>query len=42
MKCSEFPWNKNWFAKDFMHGWVKFVIIKSGYLLIYGAGGCGF
>lgn len=30
-----FPWKNNWFAKDFMHGSVKHVIIKSGYLLIF-------
>jgi membrane-associated PAP2 superfamily phosphatase len=29
-----FPWKDTWFAKDFMHGSVKNVIIKSGYLLI--------
>lgn len=28
-----FPWEKSWFAKDLMHGYVKNVIIKSGYLL---------
>lgn len=29
-----FPWKNTWFAKDFMHGSVKNVIIQSGYLLI--------
>jgi len=29
-----FPWLESWFAKDLMHGYVKNVIIKSGYLLI--------
>lgn len=29
-----FPWKSTWFARDFMHGYVKNVIIKSGYLLI--------
>ncbi len=29
-----FPWKNTWFAKDFMHGSVKNVIIKGGYLLI--------
>ncbi|MDZ4097516.1 MAG: PAP2 family protein [Methylophilaceae bacterium] len=29
-----FPWLDTWFAKDLMHGYVKNVIIKSGYLLI--------
>lgn len=29
-----FPWLKSWFAKDLMHGYVKNVIIKSGYLLL--------
>ncbi len=28
-----FPWEESWFAKDLMHGYVKNVIIKSGYLL---------
>lgn len=29
-----FPWLDSWFAKDLMHGYVKNVIIKSGYLLL--------
>ncbi len=29
-----FPWDTTWFARDFMHGWVKNVIIWSGYALI--------
>lgn len=28
-----FPWLDTWFAKDLMHGYVKNVIIKSGYLI---------
>lgn len=29
-----FPWLYSWFARDLMHGYVKNVIIKSGYLLL--------
>lgn len=29
-----FPWLDSWFATDLMHGYVKNVIIKSGYLLL--------
>jgi len=29
-----FPWLDSWFAKDLMHGYVKNVIIKSGYLVL--------
>ncbi|CAG0980039.1 hypothetical protein MTYP_01708 [Methylophilaceae bacterium] len=29
-----FPWKNTWFARDLMHGSVKNVIIKSGYLVI--------
>jgi len=29
-----FPWKETWFTDDLMHGSVKNVIIKSGYLLI--------
>lgn len=29
-----FPWRDSWFARDFMHGTVKNVIIKSGYLIL--------
>lgn len=29
-----FPWKSTWFARDLMHGYVKNVIIKSGYLLL--------
>ena len=29
-----FPWDSTWFARGLMHGWVKNVIVWSGYLLI--------
>jgi len=29
-----FPWKNSWFAKDFMHGYLKNVIVRFGYLLI--------
>lgn len=29
-----FPWDKTWFARDFMHGYLKNVIIWLGYLLL--------
>ncbi|MDP2248289.1 MAG: phosphatase PAP2 family protein [Nitrosomonadales bacterium] len=29
-----FPWLDSWFAKDLMHGYVKNVIIRVGYLLL--------
>lgn len=29
-----FPWKNTWFANDFMHGYVKNVIVWFGYLLI--------
>ena len=28
-----FPYNKSWFARDFMHGYVKNVIVWSGFIL---------
>lgn len=33
-QLQKFPWKSSWFARDFMHGTVKNIIIKSGYLLI--------
>lgn len=30
----EFPWNTTWFAKDFMHGWVKNALRWAGFLLV--------
>jgi membrane-associated PAP2 superfamily phosphatase len=29
-----FPWDTTWFARDFMHGYVKNVIVWTGYLLV--------
>ena len=29
-----FPWNHNWFAKDFMHGWVKNALHWAGILIL--------
>ena len=30
----QFPWKNSWFAKDFMHGYVKYVITDIGRLLL--------
>lgn len=30
----QFPWKNTWFAKDFMHGYVKYVITDIGRLLL--------
>lgn len=29
-----FPWDKTWFARNFMHGWVKNVLVWSGFALM--------
>lgn len=29
-----FPWDRTWFARNFMHGWVKKVIVWFGFILI--------
>lgn len=32
-----FPWDKTWFARDFMHGYLKNVIVWCGFILMVGA-----
>ena len=32
-----FPWDRSWFGRDFMHGYLKNVIVWSGFLLIAAA-----
>lgn len=32
-----FPWDRSWFGRDFMHGYLKNVIVWFGFLLIGGA-----
>lgn len=32
-----FPWDNTWFGRDFMHGWVKKVVVWSGFLIIASA-----
>ncbi|MDX9706587.1 MAG: hypothetical protein RBT86_03300, partial [Azospira sp.] len=32
-----FPWDRSWFSRDFMHGYLKNVIVWSGFLLIAAA-----
>lgn len=29
-----FPWDNTWFGRDFMHGWVKKVVVWSGFAII--------
>lgn len=34
-ELNTFPWRDSWFASDFMHGYVKNIMINSGYLLYF-------